>query len=106
MPLSLAKAYTAREVDVRQDSPQNHMAMEASAAMAFPILAPNACCITAIAGGIAFPPTSFACSTSGRLRIARVKARINAYPTTPDTATESIMPHGALVRGFSVSSAM
>src|SRR5581483_3838763 len=55
VPLSRASEYTARDADVIQESPQNHIAMEARAAMALPNFAPSAICRTAIAAGTTLP---------------------------------------------------
>ena len=88
------------------DSPQNHIAIDASAPIAFPSFAPTAPCMIAIAAGTVFPPASLAESVSGIDRIASVSAINNAYPATPDTATERTIPQGAFRRGSDVSSAM
>src|SRR6266540_3366599 len=64
-PLSRANEYTARDAEVTHESPQNHMAMEASAAIAFPTRAPSAVSRIAIAAGTALPCASLAESTAG-----------------------------------------
>src|SRR5215831_8675452 len=106
VPSSRANENRAREDEVMHESPQNHMAMDASAAIALPALAPSAVFRIAITAGIALPPASLAASTAGMLRIASVKAMRSRYPTTPETTTDRTMPHGARRRGSSVSSAM
>ncbi len=74
MPWSRAREYTARDAEVTQDRPQNHIAMEASAAIALPNFAPSAVWRIAMAAGTGLPSASLALSTSGIERIARVKA--------------------------------
>src|SRR5271154_4431466 len=95
VPLSRASEYSARDADVMLDSPQNHMAIDAIADMALPARAPSAVAKMAMTAGTGLPPASFAASTSGIERTARVRAITSRYPTTPETATESTMPHGA-----------
>src|SRR5436305_15108322 len=74
VPLSRARANTPRDADVTQASPQNHIAMEASAAIAFPNLAPSACCKIAIAAGTVLLLASFAEYTPGNYWKSRVSA--------------------------------
>src|SRR5579863_730389 len=62
-PLSRASENRARDAEAIQESPQNHIAIDARAAMAFPNRAPNAVCRMAIAAGISFPAASLAWST-------------------------------------------
>src|SRR5437870_11037344 len=91
VPPSRASDHSAREADVMHDSPQNHIATEAMAAMALPARAPRAEDRMAITAGIAFPCASLACSASGIVWMATVSAIISKYPATPDTATDSTM---------------
>ena len=74
VPWSRASEYSAREADVMHARPQNHMAIDASAAMALPAFAPSACCRMAITAGIWLPCASLAPSTPGMLRMASVRA--------------------------------
>src|SRR5712692_7138112 len=88
VPSSRASEYSAREADVMQERPQNHMAMDAIAAMALPARAPSAVPRIAITAGIELPPASLAWSTAGMLRMASVRAMSMKYPNSPDTATD------------------
>src|SRR4051812_44864256 len=58
-PLSRASENSARDAEVTHERPQNHIAMEASAAIAFPNRAPSAVCRIAIAAGTSLPFASF-----------------------------------------------
>jgi hypothetical protein len=62
---------------VTKDNPQNHMAMEANAAMALPNFAPSAVCRITIAAGTGLPWASLVASTSGIERIASVSVISN-----------------------------
>src|SRR5687768_16657649 len=96
-PPSRAKAKSIRELDVTEDSPQNHMAPMAIHTSAPPSAGPSDSRSTYRKG-------LGAAAAAGRSVIASVTATSSAYPTTALTATDRKMPQGALRVGFTVSS--
>ena len=73
-PSSRANAQITRELHVTADSPQNHMAIAASAANPVPAPLPSASIRITITGGTALPPASFESSTVVMSRIDSVSA--------------------------------
>src|SRR3974377_2212240 len=95
-----------REVEVRVESPQNHMAIAASSDVAAPAEGPRPCRRIAITAGILLPPASLAPSAAGTLRIATVRANSNRYPARAETTTAFTIPQGTRRLGSIVSSAV
>src|SRR6267142_59916 len=96
-PPSRADAKSMREFEVTLESPQNHIAANATQTRAFPRTGPN-------------PPRSTkmkglsAARAAWRSPMLSVTASSIAYPATPLTATARTMPQGALRDGSWVSS--